>query len=115
MAANLARKSWSILPPAKLVVQTDTIGIYVASTGTFFLRNSNSGGPADITPFTFGAPNNTPLAGDWNADGTDTVGIYNSASGAWFLTNRFMPGSADIVFGYGGPGAVGLAGDWDGQ
>jgi hypothetical protein len=64
--------------------------------------------------FTFGGPNQTPIAGDWNADNTDTVGIYNPSTGAWFLRNTNTPGPGDVAFGYGPPGATPLAGDWDG-
>ena len=40
----------------------------------FYLRNSNSTGPHDIS-FNFGKSTDEPLVGDWNGDGVDTVGI----------------------------------------
>lgn len=87
-----------------------------ATSGTFFLRNTNSNGPADITPFSFGAPNKTPLAGDWNADVTGTAGVYRCATAAWFLTNANMAGAvADFTFTYGAAGRARLVGDWDGR
>src|SRR5262245_52678730 len=55
---------------------TDTIGIYMPATGTFFLRNSNSSGPADVV-FNFGPANLVPIKGDWDGDGDDTVGLYS--------------------------------------
>jgi hypothetical protein len=33
--------------------------------GTWYLRNSNSGGPPDIAPFNFGLGRGTPLGGAW--------------------------------------------------
>ncbi|MBK6314502.1 MAG: hypothetical protein IPF53_09360 [Blastocatellia bacterium] len=72
--------------------------------------------PADVTPFSFGAPGATPIAGDWNADGTDSVGIYNQANAAWFLANTNGAGAmADFAFTYGTPVLRPLAGDWDGR
>ncbi|MCC6744234.1 MAG: hypothetical protein IT175_10265 [Acidobacteria bacterium] len=87
-----------------------------ATSGTFFLRNTNSHGPADITPFTFGAPNKTPLAGDCNADVTDTAGVYSNETAAWFLTNANVAGAvAGFTFTHGVAGQAGLVGDWDGR
>jgi hypothetical protein len=43
----------------------DSIGIYVPSTGTWFLRNTNSPGPGDLV-FAYGPPGATPFTGDWN-------------------------------------------------
>ncbi len=94
----------------------DTIGIYDSGSGTFFLRNSNTSGAADVVA-SFGPAGVTPLAGDWDGNGTDTVGIYVPASGAFFLRNSNTPGGADVVFTYG-PGGASLkpvVGDWDGN
>jgi photosystem II stability/assembly factor-like uncharacterized protein len=95
-----------------------TPGLYVPSSGTFFLRNSNSTGVADIT-FNYG-PGGLgwlPLAGDWNGDGVDTVGLYDPATSTFFLRNSNSTGVADITFafGVGGLGWIPLAGDWDGD
>jgi len=38
------------------------VGIY--RYGAFYLRNSNSAGPADMA-FGYGIPYDTPLVGDW--------------------------------------------------
>jgi hypothetical protein len=43
----------------------DTIGIYLASTGTWFLRNTNSPGAADLV-FGYGPANAVPLTGNWD-------------------------------------------------
>jgi hypothetical protein len=51
---------------------TSTPGVFDA--GTFFLRNANSTGSADLTR-AFGPSNAMPVAGDWNVDGFDSIGI----------------------------------------
>jgi hypothetical protein len=93
----------------------DTIGLYHPASGSFFLKNANIPGGADIT-VSYGAINMKPVVGDWNNDGTTTIGIYSPATGAWFLRNSNTPGGADLVFTYGPPnaGATPLAGDWNG-
>ena len=96
----------------------DTIGAYNPATSTFFLKNSNAPGGADIA-FGFGAPGvgYVPLVGDWNGDGIDTIGLYDPATGAFFLRNSNTPGGADVTFffGAGGQGYVPVVGDWDGN
>jgi len=91
---------------------TDKIGIY--RNGVFYLRNSNSNGIADNT---FGYGNlagDTPVVGDWNADGTDTIGIYRN--GVFYLRNSNSNGFADITFGYGNlAGDIPVVGDWNGD
>ncbi len=94
----------------------DTIGIYDSGSGTFFLRNSNSSGAADVVT-SFGPAGVTPISGDWDGNGTDTVGVYVPASGAYFLRNTNSPGGADVVFTYGPSGSSlkPVVGDWDGN
>ena len=54
---------------------SSTPGLYNPATAAFFLRNSNSGGIADIT-LAFGPAGLgwIPIAGDWNGDGVTTIG-----------------------------------------
>jgi hypothetical protein len=96
----------------------DSIGLYAPDTGTWFLRNTNAAGNADLV-FGFGAGGLglVPLTGDWDGDGDDTIGLYDPSSGAFFLRNANAPGGADAVltFGPGGGGFVPLTGDWDGD
>jgi hypothetical protein len=93
-------------------------GRYVASTATFYLRNTNSNGAADLS-FVFGTAGATriPVAGDWNNDGTDTVGLYDPATGTFSLRNSNSAGSADITFTFTGAAATWLpiVGDWNGD
>lgn len=94
----------------------ETIGVYVASSGTWFVRFSNAPGGADrVFSFGPGGAGFLPLVGDWDGDGDDTPGIYHVATGAFFLRNELAGGPADIVFTYGagGAGILPLAGDWN--
>ncbi|NNF88897.1 MAG: hypothetical protein HKM97_10235, partial [Acidimicrobiia bacterium] len=52
---------------------TDTVGLYRATSGFLYLRQSNSFGVADVSIF-FGIPEDRPVCGDWNGDGRDTIG-----------------------------------------
>jgi len=94
----------------------DTIGMY-APDGTWFLRNSNDGGVANLT-FSYGAgiSGGVPVVGDWDGNGTDTIGIY-APDGTWFLRNDNSGGAADLTFSYGAgiTDGVPLVGDWDGD
>jgi hypothetical protein len=96
----------------------DTAGVYVPSTGYWFLRNSNSPGAADLA-FSFGPRNAgwTPLVGDWDGDGVDTPGLYDGVNGTFFLKNTAAPGASDLTFSYGARNAGWrpLVGDWDGD
>ncbi len=97
---------------------SDTVGIYAASTGAWFLRNANSAGGADVV-FTFGAGGSgfVALRGDWDGDGDDTPGLYAPSTGAFFLRNTNAAGGADVVFtfGAGNAGYVPMVGDWNGD
>ncbi len=88
----------------------DTIGYYL--NGTFYLRNSNSSGQADLV-IAFGSSNSLPIVGDWNGDGIDTIGVYISALGVFLLRDSNAPGQADYAFVMGNPGDEPLAGKWD--
>ena len=97
---------------------THTPGLYNPTTSTFFLRNTNTTGIADLA-FAYGPAGLgwIPHVGDWNGDGVDTVGLYNPATGGFFLRNTNTIGIADITFAYG-PGGLGwipLVGDWNGD
>jgi hypothetical protein len=96
---------------------TDTLGRFRQSTGTFFLKNTNAPGAADLL-FRFGpvGTNWLPVVGDWDGNGTETIGLYDPASSTFFLKNTNTPGPADLAFRFGpvGGGFLPIAGDWDG-
>jgi hypothetical protein len=106
-------------PNGSAIPGSHTIGLYDPANAAFFLRNSNTGGIADITPFTFGPAGLgwIPLAGDWNGDGIDTIGLYDPVHAAFFLRNSNTGGVADISFNFGpsGLGWIPLVGDWNGD
>jgi len=97
-------------------ISIDNIGLFAPSPSTFFLRNAQAAGPADIR-FNYGPPQAgwTALAGDWDGDGVDSIGLYNSANGAFFLRNTNSAGVADVRFQYGpgGQNWLPVVGDWD--
>jgi subtilisin family serine protease len=96
-----------------------TLGLYNASSGTFYLRNSNTSGTANAT-FSYGPSKSSSyvsLVGDWNGDGIDTVGLYNPATGTFYLRNSNASGSSDLKFTFGqaGAGWTPIVGDWNGD
>jgi hypothetical protein len=101
---------------AAVVHGTSTIGLYDPTTGTFFLRNSNTSGFADIV-CSFGPPGNswTPITGDWDGNGTDTIGLYNPTNSTFYLRNSNTSGFADMVFMYGSANGFNkpITGDWE--
>ncbi|MBI4917566.1 MAG: VCBS repeat-containing protein [Acidobacteria bacterium] len=90
----------------------DTPGIYRASDRSWYLKNSSSGGAADLV-FPYGDPSDQAVKGDWDGDGDDTVGIYRN--GTFYIRNSNTAGNADIVIGFGVAGDIPIAGDWDGD
>ncbi|MEP7289541.1 MAG: hypothetical protein ABI947_27650 [Chloroflexota bacterium] len=95
--------------------QNDTIGVYRPSAKAFYLRNSNTTGPADIITG-FGASTDLPVAGDWNGDGIDTVGVYRPSTGQYFLSNSTTnPATVSYSFTFGSPGDQPIVGDWLGN
>jgi hypothetical protein len=102
---------------------TTTVGIYrpaysaanPTSEAWWFLRNSNSSGLADITPFAYGGPGDVPVVGDWNADWQVTIGVYRPSTGEWLLRNSNGPGKPDVVVVFGAPTDIPVVGDWDGN
>lgn len=96
----------------------DTVGFFRPSTGYFYLRNSNSPGPADLVfKYWYGISlptSSLPLAGDWNGDGIDTIGVYYPGNGYFYLRNSNSAGGANYQFPFGnGAGDLPVDGDWD--
>jgi tripartite motif-containing protein 71 len=95
--------------------KTDTVGVWRPSARTFFLRNSNTTGVADITVdlSAWALSGDKPMVGDWNGDGVDTVGVYRS--GQFLLRESNTPGFPDYSVVLGIAGDVPIVGDWDGD
>lgn len=95
----------------------DTIGIYRknGAKGEWWLRNTNSGGAADLR-FAFGDATDIPVVGDWDGDGDDTIGVYRPGPGRWYLRNTNSAGLSNIRVVYGvSAGDRPVAGDWNGD
>jgi hypothetical protein len=94
----------------------------------WYLRNSNSAGPAQVMPFTYGRQifvtgdllGAIPVVGDWDGNGTDTPGIVYLPSDPttdrmhWHLRNSNSAGPANTFLTYGVSDTP-IAGDWDGD
>jgi hypothetical protein len=106
-------------------VGPETVGLFDPAASMFYLRNSNTGGPADYT-FGYGAPaqNWKEVVGDWDGNGLDSVGLFDPATATWYLGNSLAAGYATWTFGFGDPDRthgqedanwMPLVGDWDGN
>ena len=89
------------------------------SQGTWRLPVATPSDPfealADGTPFYYGNPDDFPMLGDWNCDGTDTPGLYRQSDGYVYLRNTNTQGIADLRFFFGNPGDIPIAGDFNGD
>lgn len=64
----------------------------------------------------FGGPDDLPLIGDVDGDGSDDLGVYNPANGLWqFDTNLDGKADAELSLQDGQTGGQALLGDWDGD
>ena len=91
----------------------DTIGVYRPSSKTFYLRQTNSSGYADIT-LPSPSPDASqpyPIVGDWVGSGYDQIGIYDQSNGQFCLGIQNRNGClASPVLG--DPGDVPISGHW---
>ena len=61
-------------------VTKDSIGVFNSTSDTFFLRNTNSAGAADLK-VSFGPADSIPTPGDFDNNASDTVGVYSPSLG----------------------------------
>ena len=99
----------------------DDIGVYRPSRTRFLLDlNSNSvwdGVSGGDNLVIFGSPNNTPIIGDWNADGTDDIGVYRSSQAKFLLDangNNVWDGTGggDSIYIFGSTTDNPISGNW---
>jgi hypothetical protein len=91
----------------------DTPAVVRAESGSWRWWLSNGFDASVARHFLFGSSSSTPLAGDWDGNGTDTPGVKVGGN-RWILSNAY-DGSVAHDFHYGNPGDVPLAGDWNGD
>jgi hypothetical protein len=90
--------------------------VFNPATATWYLKNSNTAGAPDITPFAYGGGGWIPVAGDWDGNGTTAVGVFDPSTATWYIKNSNSAGAPDVTpFRYGGAGWIPLVGDWDGD
>lgn len=88
---------------------TDTPGVF--RDGTWYLRNANSQGPADVS-FSFGnATGDEAVTGDWNGNRQTTIGVVRGFT--WYLNDHNANNAHEYSFGYGNDGDQHITGDWD--
>jgi SpoIID/LytB domain protein len=94
-------------------LRSDWFGLPTGPTVlSWYLRNSDSPGGPDITPFSYGTPGDTPIVGDWNNGPVDGIGVYRD--GNWYLRNTPSGGAPDIAFAFGAAGYRPVVGRWSG-
>ncbi len=98
----------------------DSVGLYDADTGVFFLKGNVEDNSKEDINFHFG-PNNSDmqaLSGDWDATGRDKVGLYSAKDGLFFLKNTNTSAENENISCYFGPKGehlLPLVGDWAGE
>jgi hypothetical protein len=97
----------------------DPVGQFGQAPATWYLKNSNSPGAADIGPFAYGAAGWRPVAGDWDGNGTDTIAVldpigqFGQPPATWYLRNSNSSGAPDVApFAYGAAGWQPQSGIW---
>jgi hypothetical protein len=96
--------------------EPDKIGVKRGSSW-FLDRNGNGAwdGCGTDACYTFGNPNDKPIAGDWNGDGFDEIGVQRGNQ--WFLDlngNGVWNGcGTDGCYTFGNPGDQPTTGNWD--
>lgn len=78
----------------------------------WYLRQVEGTGQPDLI-IDYGAPGDTPVAGNWTGNGVDTIGVVRGNQ--WLLRTRNSGGPPDIVATFGEPGDIPVVGDWDGD
>jgi peptidoglycan/xylan/chitin deacetylase (PgdA/CDA1 family) len=100
------------MPSGAVVGQPSPARAGVVRGRTWLLRNSLSGGPAEVT-FDFGLAGDRKVMGDWNGDGTRTPGVFRD--GTWYLRDRNGAGGRYVSFAFGAAGDRPVVGDWNGD
>ena len=94
----------------------DRVGVFQGGSQWYLDANGNRvWDPGIDKNYTFGAPGDVPVSGDWNGGGQSKIGVFND--GTWILDmHGYGTMGADNVtyyFGYAGTNPV--TGDWNGS
>ena len=89
----------------------DTVGLYRASAGLTYFRNSHTQGIADFE-FYFGNPGDRFIGGNWTGGGTDTPGVFRPSDATFYLKFTNTQGNADTEFPFGSGAMLPVAGRW---
>lgn len=95
--------------PSAALAQGPEVG---GSGDRFYLKNSHSGGSADIS-YTYGSIGDGIVVGDWDGSGSETLGVRRGS--VYHLKNSHSGRYADVMYSYGTAADAVLAGDWDGD
>jgi hypothetical protein len=60
----------------------------------------------------YGIGGDTPVTGDWVAQGHDGIGLFRQSNGFTYLKNQLVTGYADNAFTFGIPGDQPISGHW---
>jgi hypothetical protein len=94
----------------------------VVTLPTWSLRSGLSAGAATST-FDLGTPGDIPLAANWTGSGVATAAVVKGsghgrvgdANLTWHIRQVEGGGQPDLIFTYGQPGDLPVAGDWSGK
>ncbi|MHC4220067.1 MAG: phytase, partial [Planctomycetota bacterium] len=104
--------AWSPRGPSADV--TSRAGVF--RRGRWYLDlNGNELWDGGDTSFSFGLRTDTPLAGDWDGNGTDETGVYRR--GVWYLdaNGNDQWDGGDVTVAFGLRDDLPVPGDWDGD
>ncbi len=114
--------AFGVLPTTVGVFRPPNTQFNQTTSAQWLLRNRNTPGNPDRS-FSYGAPGDIPVVGDWTGNGTTTIGVFRppntqfnqTTSAQWLLRNSNTPGNPDRSFFYGAAGDIPVVGDWTGS
>jgi hypothetical protein len=95
---------------------TSSIGVYRASTNTFYFAKANNSTAVDHTlTLTFAQAGDIPVTGDWTGTGVDGVGVYRPSNETFYLDDSNTVSEIDHQITFGDSGDTPVVGDWNGD
>jgi len=99
---------------------TTEIGVFRPSTHLFYLDYNGNGawnGASIDKQYNFGITGDTPISGDWNADGRTEIGVYRPSTHMFYLDysgdGAWNGASIDKQYNFGITGDIPITGDWN--